>query len=234
TVTWLYYLAVDDGTSDRTVAWGLPARPITRPEPHDVVRIRVRPWTRRVVELTVVTPARTAADAEPPKLDSAPESVAESFGGMLRGAIDSVAAAMGAPGSGTATPPADGPRADTVLTAEEVSEALGVAVSGPARMALPGLPATATFATADGGRALLAVGLLSGRLGEMALRRAAGGTAVPGIGEAAYVRGNRAAVRSGAATVTLPLLGPARQRRDRLPWLLERVASRLPRQREPA
>ncbi|HEY8452904.1 MAG: DUF2207 domain-containing protein [Micromonosporaceae bacterium] len=239
TVTWLYYLAVDDGTSDRTVAWGLPAGPIRRPEPHDVVRIRVRPWTRRVVELTVVTPARPVADAEPPKVDSAPQSVTESFGGMLQGAIDSLASTLGAPVSGTvpagtAPSPTDPPRADTVLTAEEVSEALGVTVGPPARMALPGLPASATFATADGGRAVLAVGLLTGRLGEMALRRAAGGTAVPGIGEAAYVRDNQAAVRCGDAIVTLTLMGPARQRRDRLPWLLERAASRLPRQREPA
>lgn len=234
TVPWLDYLAVDDGSSDRTVAWGLPLDSVTRAEARDVVTIRVRPWTRRVVELTVVERARTIEDAEPPQLDSSPASVAASFGGMLQGVVDSVASTLGADGPRADRSRTGEPRADTVLTADEVSEALGVAVGAPARMALPGLPATATFATAEGGRAVLAVGLLSGRLGEMALRRAAGGTALSGIGQAAYVRGDQAAVRSGDAIVTLTLVGSARQRRDRLPWLLERVASRLPRQREPA
>ncbi|NUO60897.1 MAG: DUF2207 domain-containing protein [Hamadaea sp.] len=47
------YLAVDDGSGDRTVAWARPSGLGGRPG--DTVRVTVRPWSRRVVALTVLT-----------------------------------------------------------------------------------------------------------------------------------------------------------------------------------
>jgi len=51
---WLDYLAVDDGSGDRTTAWGLPRKLGVSCRDGDTVRLRVRPWSRRVVELTVL------------------------------------------------------------------------------------------------------------------------------------------------------------------------------------
>jgi hypothetical protein len=51
---WLYHLAVDDGTGDRTTAWGLPAEWAHRGRPGDTVTLQVRPWSRRVVALEIV------------------------------------------------------------------------------------------------------------------------------------------------------------------------------------
>ncbi|MFI7024698.1 DUF2207 family protein [Micromonospora sp. NPDC049900] len=56
---WLHYLAVDDGTADRTTAWGLPSEWATRCRDGDVVTLRVRPWSRRVVALSVVGHGRS-------------------------------------------------------------------------------------------------------------------------------------------------------------------------------
>jgi hypothetical protein len=51
-VPWLDYLAIDDGSSERTVAWGAPVA-FTCGD-GDTVTVTVRPWSRRVVTLTVV------------------------------------------------------------------------------------------------------------------------------------------------------------------------------------
>lgn len=53
-VPWLDYLAVDDGSDDRTTAWGLPRALGVSCRDGDTVRLTVRPWSRRVVELTVL------------------------------------------------------------------------------------------------------------------------------------------------------------------------------------
>ena len=67
---WLYYLAVDDGTGDRTTAWGLPSDWAYRSQPGDTVTLHVRPWSRRVIALDVVGPGRARPPydsvAEPP------------------------------------------------------------------------------------------------------------------------------------------------------------------------
>jgi hypothetical protein len=60
-VPWLNYLAVDDGSGDRTTAWGLPSEWGDRCRDGDTVTIRVRPWSRRVVELTAPLPSPAVA-----------------------------------------------------------------------------------------------------------------------------------------------------------------------------
>jgi hypothetical protein len=62
---WLHYLVVDDGSGDRTTAWGLPSEWAGRCRDGDTVTIRVRPWSRRVVDLTAVGPGRSRLVAEP-------------------------------------------------------------------------------------------------------------------------------------------------------------------------
>jgi hypothetical protein len=52
-VPWLDYLAIDDGSSDRTVAWGVPISSETSCRDGDTVTVTVRPWSRRVVTLVV-------------------------------------------------------------------------------------------------------------------------------------------------------------------------------------
>lgn len=64
----LHYLAVDDGAGDRTTAWLLPSDRADRCRDGDVVTVRIRPWSRRVVGLSVAERGRAAqlAEAEPP------------------------------------------------------------------------------------------------------------------------------------------------------------------------
>jgi hypothetical protein len=51
---YLHYLAIDDGTDDRTVAWGLPTNLSHQCADGDTVTIHARRWTRRVLTLTMV------------------------------------------------------------------------------------------------------------------------------------------------------------------------------------
>jgi hypothetical protein len=78
-VPWLDWLAVDDGSSDRTTAWGLPHGPLAVCRDRDTVTVRVRPWSRRVVDLRVVERGRTRRLTDAPVMDpdaAAPPAVA--------------------------------------------------------------------------------------------------------------------------------------------------------------
>jgi hypothetical protein len=48
-----FYLVIDDGHADRTRAWVLPASTADRCGLGDTVTARIRPWTRRVLAVTV-------------------------------------------------------------------------------------------------------------------------------------------------------------------------------------
>jgi Predicted membrane protein (DUF2207) len=58
---WLHYLVVDDGPGDRTTAWGLPHEMAGRCSDGDTVTIRVRPWSRRVLDLEITDRSRVVA-----------------------------------------------------------------------------------------------------------------------------------------------------------------------------
>ncbi|GIG88113.1 DUF2207 family protein [Plantactinospora endophytica] len=60
-----YYLVLDDGRSDRTRAWILPKEIAGRCELGDVVTARVRRWTRRVKDVTVLRAGRPAPSVVP-------------------------------------------------------------------------------------------------------------------------------------------------------------------------
>jgi hypothetical protein len=54
-IPWLYYVAVDDGSGDRTKAWGLPTELCDRAVNGQTVEFTVRPWSRRVLTMTKVS-----------------------------------------------------------------------------------------------------------------------------------------------------------------------------------
>jgi hypothetical protein len=232
-VPWLDYLAVDDGRSDRTKAWGLPRGVAPGPVvDRDVVTVRVRPWSRRVVDVTVVERGRTHQLVDAPAADAAGTAdAADAAGTAQLGAFGAVSTLLKAASAGIG---GAGALVQELLTAEEVSRELGIAAAGPRRVPVPGPIATATFATADRGRQVLQISVASGRVGGGLLRIPARGTALPGVGDEAHVAGNRGAVRAGDTTVLLALTGEGRSRQDRLPRLLELAAARMKREREPA
>jgi hypothetical protein len=226
-VTWLDYLAVDDGKADKTTAWGLPRGPLGTCRDRDTITIRVRPWSRRVVALTVVEHGRTRqlVDAPVEADDEVVNPVLASLNSALGRVSGAVASARAEPGKRLA---------EQVLTVDEVSRALGMPVQEPQRLPTPGPVATAVFATAHGNRQVLMVGVASGRTGRWLTRQASRGTSLAGIGEEAYLRRDQAVVRAGDSIVLLTLLGAGRSRRDALPELLRLAAARIPREREPA
>jgi hypothetical protein len=208
-VPWLHYLAVDDGRADRTTAWGLP-RQLAGPSCHDgdTVTIRVRPWSRRVIALTLVERGRSYRLVDTPVAEETGPAV--SLGGMVRQATGQ-----------------DGPRiaAHTLLTAEEVGQALGLAVRAPESM--PGFVPMTTFRTADRGRDVLMLQVVGGTPGRWAWQMNQRGTQLSGVGDGAYHAGDRAVLRVGDTTLVLTLLRDGKGRNGHLPWLLQQAASRL-------
>jgi hypothetical protein len=120
-----------------------------------------------------------------------------------------------------------------LLTAEEVSKALGQPVE--VRTASAGPVAMTTFVTQPKGRTVLMVQVLQGSLVEaMWQRRMARGQQLTGIGDGAWVEGYRGAVRSGDTFVAVTLAGSARKNAAALPQLLSQAVARIPRQAAPA
>ena len=192
---WLHHLAIDDGSDDRTTAWGLPSEWSDRCQDGDTVTIRVRPWSRRIGELTVVGQGRSRRLVETVTSDDTGNLALE----ML-------------------TPAAAEPE---LFTDDEVSQLLGRPVT-----ASP-LPLTGVqYSPAEGGGPLLLVQSAGGLPGRVAWRANSRGQELPGIADGAFVSGYRAALRRGDTTVVLTLLGPGRDRRDYLPWLLSQAATR--------
>ncbi|XVU21556.1 hypothetical protein ACQPZJ_30320 [Actinoplanes sp. CA-054009] len=48
---WLHHLAIDDGRSSRTTAWGLPSSMATGLSDGQTITVRARPWSRRVLSV---------------------------------------------------------------------------------------------------------------------------------------------------------------------------------------
>ena len=192
---WLYHLAVDDGGGDRTTAWGLPRQWADDCHPGDIVTIRVRPWSRRVVAFAVVGHGHSRSLTEPLTHQSA---------------------------SGAGFPA-------RLLTPDEVGQALGLPVRAAEAVDLPGPLTGVQFHAAGDGQPVLAVHTVSGAAGQWIWRLNARGQLLPGIGDGAYLLGERAVLRLGDRTVLLTLLGDARARAACLPWLLAQGATRAAR-----
>ena len=205
-VPWLHHLAIDEGTSDRTVAWGLPSEWARRTSPGDVVRVQVRRWTRRVAAIEVVQHGGGHHQGFE-TTDNTDNLVLEALG--ERKPSSSPLAVLHRP-------------ATTLLTADEVSRAVGLPV-----VARDAGPVMGLYDSADRGRTVVMVQMHTGMLAQ--LWRAAGrrGTPVPGVGDEAYMTDTGATMRKGATVVAVILHGPGRAAAPHLPWLLGQMAGRL-------
>jgi hypothetical protein len=180
-----HYLAVDDGTGDRTVAWAASGEVCG---PGDSVRMRVRPWSRRVVELLVLEPARRAVPTVP-----------------------------------TQTVPGPWSPAVVALTDAEVGAALGMSVTSTGT-STAGLGLSVRLFKGPSGKSVLHLQQAGGALMQWAWRANAKGTSLPGVGDGAFVRGTRGAVKVGDVIVVASLLHEGEARAAALPGLLEKVA----------
>ena len=171
------YLAVDDGTAPTTTAWALSARRADGVGPGDVVELRVRPWTRRVMALTVLRSRRPAPSASP---SASPA-----------GSPDGAGAGPGA-AAGFGPPPP--------LPVEELAARLGVPAAGPPVIVMPGVWMW-QVADGRGGPLLLSIG--QGAIHRVAFDSFRRGTPVSGHGEEAYVIDHGAAVRTGPVSARL-------------------------------
>jgi hypothetical protein len=168
----VHYLAVDDGAGERTTAWALPSAEAHRARPGDVVAIRVHPWSRRVVELSVEesraaraaaktpTPATSTPAASVPlavPASSTPAGVAGIPGFAVGAAAAVVSAAVLAAGAGRRAP---------LLGIDDVGAALGrpVTIDGAASQVSLGPFELTTYSAADDPAVpLLVLGVARGR-----------------------------------------------------------------------
>ncbi|MFE9654436.1 DUF2207 family protein [Micromonospora sp. NPDC006431] len=201
----LYYLAVDDGTSDRTVAWGLPLALANSCATGDTIQLTVRPWSRRVTAIGVVE--RGSGHGPQPEVPT----------------DNLVLAALDRPGQGGGAVPAL-TRNGSLLQAEEVAGALQWPSPVTAR-AMMGPGGIIEFSAPEG--PILMLVTAHGVLGSMAWRTASQGTPLPGVGDAAFTRGPAAAARVDGSTVQVALLPAARGRDAALPVLLKLAVGRL-------
>jgi hypothetical protein len=206
-----YYLAIDDGTGDRTVAWALPADLSRQCDDGDTVTITVRRWSRRIGEVVVVEHG-TLGRLESSEAASSTDKT-ESL----------IALALGQPaGPGQRTMGPSGP----VLTPEEVSRALGFLVTAQPRIPHP-IGRLDLFNGPDGHPALM-VFLISGLPAQMAIRSRRRGQQLPSIGNEAYTGDRWAITRCGESVVMLQLQGQGRNANaGYLHWLLSTAAGRL-------
>ncbi|MDT3441060.1 MULTISPECIES: DUF2207 family protein [unclassified Pseudofrankia] len=219
-VPWLYYLAVDDGGTDGsgypgTTAWGAPRELWDRYHVGDVVRLTARPWTRRVLEITVVEPGRARQLLEPTSGDATEQLVAEAMG-VARPGPRRTRTGVGVPSAGA------------LLTADEVSRGVARQVTPLASPIATPMPASIQLFEADG-RQAAAVLVSTGLAARLALRSRRGGTPLAGIGDEAYLGDRWAIARSGDRVVSVRVenrAGPLHP--DSLPWLLSTAVSRLP------
>jgi hypothetical protein len=210
----LYYLALDEGREDRTVAWVLPAALADTCRTGDEITMRVRRWTRWATAVDLLRRG--------PEWDAWESELAR---GTLRDKTETLVAAAMAPPS----PAPAWVRASELLTQEEAGRVLGgvalTAFTGPRSADAPQL---AGFDAA--GIRGLDIEVSRGDLaaGIFAERRSAG-TVLPNIGADAY-QGPDWAVASRNGVVIELRLGPAAPATAPrfLPWLLHVAVGRLP------
>ncbi|GIH19887.1 DUF2207 family protein [Rugosimonospora africana] len=214
-VPWLHYLAVHDGTGDTTTAWGLPSEWTGRCGAGDAVRMSVRRWSRRVVALDLVAhgPVPHQKEAGPVSVDTESLIAAELGVSTLRGA------------GGTPLP-----SAGLLLTADEVSRAVGV----PVTMRGVGDPGSRRVAAnmvrfeAPDGRTLVTLEMGDGTGGKLSMMFHRRNPPLPGIGDEAYGGDRWAVGRKGAVVVSVSArTNPFPVDPRNLYWLLSIAVSRL-------
>ncbi|MGC9665711.1 DUF2207 family protein [Planosporangium sp. 12N6] len=199
---WLYYLAVDDGSTERTTAWGLPADLYGRCGVGDVVRLTARRWSRRIVDLSVVEKGRAGRLAEVAPAGDDETLIAAAMGLPVAAAPVDRAAALAAALRAPAV------AAGQLLTAEEVGRAIGAAVSVRDAAGMNAGPLSVqSFNTGEGPAVQLT--LARGLPGKLAMRRSTGGTPLSGLGDEAYAGDGWAMGRRGDTVVMVGVHGAA-------------------------
>jgi Predicted membrane protein (DUF2207) C-terminal domain len=207
---WLHYLAVDDGTDDRTTAWGIPSAQVNQCQDGDTVTLTARRWSRRVVELRVVEQGtmRRVQVADPDEQNTE--------------ALVAVAMGLRPPAGPAATPAAP-------VTPDEVGRALGAPVTVQVRGGAMGpLQANAFQYHLPDGQVAATLMVLGGLAAKAALRSRQRAQPLPGIGDEAYTGPGFAAARRGETVVILALEGPGQRADPRsVYWLLATAVGRL-------
>jgi Predicted membrane protein (DUF2207) len=241
-VPWLHYVAVDDGSGDRTTAWGLPSEIAGRAVDGDTVKLSARRWSRRVTELSVVQQgtgrrwrdagsANNQTEAMIAKAMSLPEARvsadADPFDEIVGAAAGAGAGAVLGLLGGMVRAPSI-PAAD-LLTAYEVSSALGMAVTPHA---VGGdnqpVPVQQVQFRDPGGKPVLMLMAAGGMVGQLAVRARRRGQPLPGIGDEAFTGDGWAVGRRGDTVVTIALTGTGKRAEARnLHWLLATAVGRL-------
>jgi len=232
---WLHYLAVDDGRDDRTTAWGMPSAMAGTCDCGDVVRIKVRRWTRRVVELSVVEHGSAARAAAADSVTGPAADPDGAAGSPRTGAVGALVGALGLSSGATrviadALSPAD-VAAGQLLTDDEVSRAVGqpVRARGGSAGTSAGPMSMDVFSTVDGNRPAVHVMVAHGPAARLAIATRRGDQALPGVGDEAYTGEHWAAARRGDNVLLLRLQAPATGIDPRaLHWLLATATARLP------
>jgi hypothetical protein len=211
---WLHYLAVDDGTDDRTTAWGLPSELSGRCDCGDTVTVKTRRWTRRVIDLTVVKRGNAGRLAEADRDEPIAVSGSSLGGQVLVGLLRPPAVQVG-----------------QLLTDDEVSRAIGQPVrgKGTSRSAFTGPMSVEFYQTVNGDKRALHVAVATGAAAQLAMRMRRRYQVLPGIGDEAFTGDNWAAARRGETIVLLQTHGPGRTIDPRnVYWLLATAVGRLP------
>ena len=192
----LSYLAVDDGRGERTKAWAKPNA--LGGQPGDTVTLKVRPWTRRVIQLAVTERAAQVIASGPATFEELDKPQIPQ-----QRRVPDLAPLI----------PAD------------VEELLSLPVSS-APTVVPGPFGMQQFTGGDG-KAVLLVQYARGPLMQWAWRANARGSALQGVGDGAFIRGNRGALKVGDIIVLMTLMNAAEGRTAALPALLSSAADRL-------
>ena len=226
TVVTLYYLAVDDGTADRTTAWALPPEIPQTFRTGQTVEVTVRPWSRRVITVVPV-PVPVPVPAAPPTPAAPPVPV------PVPAAVPAVPPVV-APAVLAVVAAAAGGAEVELLSAAELSGWFGVPLQ-PGQ-SLPVGPTTSAWSyrrgtEADPGADVVLVSAGRGTADGMALERARRGTAVPGLGEEAYLVEQGAVARWGNVVVQVSVPPRLAIGRESLLTALQAAVLRVAKQR---
>jgi hypothetical protein len=240
-VPYVHYLAVDDGSGDRTTAWALPEG-ITRGfGPGDVVELTVRPWSRRVTRATVIQSRHVyGPDVVLPVPDAGPgvpAAVTGPGGGELLTAAE-LSSLFGVPLVGTRMRDVGLPlnawlyRRDDARTADAAAPAGGMSVAaqgfrfGGGASGVVGAPPDA----GDRGDAhqVVLVSAGSGLVDRMLLRAHREDRPLTGLGDEAYLGENSAVARRGEVVVRVAVPAGLPMTSQALLTALRTALSRLP------
>ena len=164
-VTVTYYLAVDDGTADRTTAWALPAElrsqyPFRTGRP---VELQVRPWSRRVITARAVAGAGAPADASPPATAASP-SVTSTAGAVPPPWPGAAPSWPGAALPGVPLPVGPGPGLGALPTVAAVA-AMAVETDATVPVPVPSSTSLSSSSTSSSAQELLSASELSAWFG---------------------------------------------------------------------